>query len=91
MGPDGAHADAPATADLAGLDAEQIAFLRGLEGIIDRALGGHRPGESFVYGIYQELDPPVVEFLVRRYRTAGWAEVKVNAGMTGAHMLVLIP
>lgn len=91
IGPDGTRLDAPCPEDLSGLGEEQLGFLRGLEGIIDRALERHRPGESFVYGIYQELDPPVADFLVRRYRAAGWGEVKLKPGLTGAPSLVLVP
>lgn len=58
---------------------------------MDRALEGHREGESFVYGIHQELPAPVAEALRTRYRAAGWREVRVNQGETGAHTLVLIP
>ena len=89
--PDGSSLEDPRPDDLAGLNEEQVGFLRGLEGIVDRALERHRRGESFVYGIHQELDPPVMEFLVRRYRAAGWAEVVLKPGMTGAFSLVLVP
>lgn len=91
VGPDGARLAAPTAEELAALGEEQVGFLRGLEGILDRALSGHRPGESFVYGIYQELEPAVVDFLVRRYTAAGWGEVKLKEGLTGAFTLILIP
>lgn len=73
------------------LGADDFAFLLGLEAAIDRALDGHRPGESFVYGIHQEISAPVVEALQARYEGAGWSEVRVRRGETGAHTVVLIP
>lgn len=70
---------------------DDFAFLRGLEAAIDRALEGHRPGESFVYGIHQELSDDVAGALEARYRAAGWREVRIRPGETGAHILVLVP
>lgn len=73
------------------LTVDDFAFLRGLEAAIDRALVNHREGESFVYGIHQELSRPVAEALEVRYRAAGWREVRVKRGETGAQTLVLVP
>ena len=66
------------------LDAEEAAFVQGLEGVIDRALRGVRPGERFVYGIHQALEPRVADCLLRRYREAGWAEAEIIPGATGS-------
>jgi hypothetical protein len=44
-----------------------------------------------VYGIHQELSRPIAEALEVRYRAAGWREVRLNRGETGAHTLVLVP
>jgi hypothetical protein len=73
------------------LSAEDAAFVQGLEGVIDRALRGVRPGERFVYGIHQELAPAIAECVVRRYLAAGWAEATILPGATGAATLVLAP
>jgi hypothetical protein len=73
------------------LAASDFAFLLGVEAAIDRALDGHRPGESFVYGIHQEMPAGVAEALEARYRAAGWAEARVKRGETGAHLVVLVP
>lgn len=71
------------------LDAEHNAFLTGLEGVIDRALRNHRPGARFVFGIHQALAPAIEECVVQRYRDAGWREVRVVPGATGAATLIL--
>jgi hypothetical protein len=73
------------------LSAEETAFVLGLEGVIDRALRGVRPGERFVYGIHQELAAPIAGCIVRRYLAAGWAEARILPGATGAATLVLVP
>ncbi len=73
------------------LSAEEAAFAQGLEGIIDRALRGVRPGERFVYGIHQALPERISECVVRRYLAAGWAEAIILPGATGAATLVLAP
>lgn len=73
------------------LAAGDFAFLLGLEAAIDGALDGHRPGESFVYGIHQEMPAGVAEALEARYRAAGWSEARVKPGETGAHVVVLVP
>lgn len=91
LGPDGTRLEAPGPEEIGSLTDEQLGFARGLEGIIDRALQRHRPGESFVYGIHQELDPPVADLLVRRYTAAGWSEARLKPGLTGAPTLVLVP
>ena len=88
IGP-GGMAGSPAPC--AELDAEESAFVRGLEGVIDRALRGLRPGERFVYGIHQGLAPRIADCLLRRYRDAGWAEAEMLPGATGAATLVLSP
>lgn len=66
-------------------------FVRGLEGTIDRALERHPRGETFLYGIHQELDAATGALLVERYRAAGWSEVHLREGLTGAFNLILIP
>ena len=88
IGPGGA---AGSPAPCAELGADESAFVQGLEGVIDRALRGVRPGERFVYGIHQELEPRIAECLLRRYREAGWAEAEILPGATGAATLILAP
>lgn len=44
-----------------------------------------------MYGIHQELPEPVAGALVERYRAAGWSDVRLRRGETGAYTLVLIP
>jgi hypothetical protein len=88
IGPGGVAVASP---DCPGLGVEDLAFVRGLEGVIDRALRGVRPGERFVYGIHQELAPQIAECVVRRYLAAGWSEAVVLPGATGAATLVLAP
>jgi hypothetical protein len=73
------------------LTADDFAFLRGIEAAIDRALEGHRAGETFVYGIHQEMPVDVPRALADRYRSAGWSEVTVKPGETGGHTVVMIP
>lgn len=90
-GPDGARLGAPGAEEVAPLTDEQVGFVRGIEGVVDRALERHPAGDPFLFGIYQELDPPVREFLVRRYAAAGWGEVGLKPGLTGAFSLVLVP
>lgn len=72
-------------------DEEAAGFLRGLEGIIDRALRNHPPGDTFVYGIHQDIAAEQLEPLLERYRAAGWGEAKLRPGLTGAVLLVLVP
>jgi hypothetical protein len=88
VGPGGRRAT---PAPCAELSADQAAFVQGLEGVIDRALQGLRPGERFVYGIHQELAGPIARCVERRYLEAGWAEARVLPGATGAATLVLAP
>ena len=88
IGPDGRTAAATPCAELS---AEESAFLQGLEGVIDRAMRGLRPGERFVYGIHEALAPRLVDCVLRRYREAGWAEAEMLPGATGAATLVLSP
>jgi hypothetical protein len=88
VGPGGTGA---ASAPCEELSAEEAAFVQGLEGVIDRALRGVRPGERFVYGIHQELAAPIARCVERRYLEAGWAEARVLPGATGAATLVLAP
>lgn len=73
------------------LGVDDFMFLQGIEAGIDRALERHRPGESFVYGIHQELSEPIASALCARYRAVGWSDVRVRQGETGAHTIVLIP
>ena len=88
MGPGGSALE---TAPCAELTAEEAAFVQGLEGIIDRALHGVRPGERFVYGIHQALPDRISDCVLRRYRAAGWTEATILPGVTGAATLVLAP
>jgi hypothetical protein len=88
--PDGTQLE-PAMPPPAVLQGDEPAFALGLEKIIDRAMARLAPGEPFVYGIHQELPPRVAAHLVERYRQAGWREVSLKPGETGAFLLVLRP
>lgn len=90
-GPDGKTLEPADAAGGAGGEAEVVAFVRGLEGTIDRALLRHPRGETFLYGIHQGLDPRMAALLVDRYRRAGWSGVELREGLTGALNLILIP
>ena len=68
---------------------DDLALADGLAAVIDRALARHPAGETFVYGIHQELSPAALEHLRARYLEAGWREVALREGATGAHLLVL--
>lgn len=70
---------------------EEESLARGLAGVIDRALEGNPPGETFVYGIHQKVAPGVLECLRRHYVAAGWSRVSLTEGATGSHLLVLTP
>lgn len=73
------------------LSATDFAFLSGIEAAIDRALENHRAGDTFVYGIHQEMPAGVPEALAARYRAAGWGDATVKQSETGAYMVVLNP
>ena len=64
-------------------------FADGLAAVIDRALARHPAGETFVYGIHQELSPEALDRLRERYQADGWREVSLRAGATGSYLLVL--
>ena len=68
---------------------DDIALADGLAAVIDRALLRHPAGETFVYGIHQELSPTALDHLRQRYTAAGWREVNLRTGATGSHLLVL--
>lgn len=91
VGPDGRRLEEPLESGAGGTAAELLDFVRGLEGIIDRALQAHPRGDTFVYGIYQEMDPAVAELLTRRYLGAGWSEARLKPTLTGAATLILVP
>ena len=75
----------------ANLAEDHSGFVDGLEGVVDRALQNHRPGERFLFGIHQALPADVERCLIDRYRAAGWGDVRVVPGATGAATLVLAP
>ena len=88
-GPDGITCAAELDRTAEGLNRMESELAFGLEKIIDRTLEGHRRGEPFVYGIHQALSPRMIDSLTRRYREAGWSELLIREGATGAFMLVL--
>jgi hypothetical protein len=90
-GPDGGPLSGGLDRGAAGLNRLEYELTAGLEEVIDRTLAGHRRGDPFVYGIHQALSPRMAEALRRRYREAGWREVILREGATGAHVLVLHP
>lgn len=88
-GPDGTLAASAASEP--DLSADQLAFLSGVEGIIDQVLARPRGGAGFVHGIHQGLTPAMKAALAARYRRAGWGEAQVRDLVTGGHLLVLHP
>jgi hypothetical protein len=86
--PSGGIADSAACE---GLNADEETFARGLEGVIDKVLERLPSGERLVYGIHQEIGSAIAACLVRRYRAAGWGDVRIVPGATGAVTLVLAP
>jgi hypothetical protein len=68
---------------------EDLSLADGLAAVIDRALARHPAGETFVYGIHQELSPSALERLRERYLAAGWGDVSLREGATGSYLLVL--
>lgn len=89
-GPGGAG-EAPELDEGSGLNRAELEFTRGIEKIIDRALAGIPPGQPFIYGIHQGLSPRMMDALRARYRQAGWSEVILKEGLTGAYLLTLQP
>jgi len=69
--------------------AEEAALADGLAAVIDRMLERHPAGDTFLYGIHQTISPGMLTYLRRHFRRAGWAQVTVREGATGAHLLVL--
>ena len=90
-GPDAVSRTADLDPEAGGLNRMEHELAYGLEKIIDRAMDSHRWGDAFVYGIHQALSPRMMEVIRRRYREAGWSEVSLREGATGAYMLVLHP
>lgn len=70
---------------------DEVRLADGLAGVIDRALERHPSGEPFLYGIHQHLSPGARERLRQHYLEAGWSEVVLREGATGAHLLILTP
>lgn len=70
---------------------EDHALAESLAGVIDRALVGHREGETFLYGIHQHVSPGVLACLRERYRASGWSGVSLRESATGTYLLVLMP
>ena len=91
VGPEGTRLPKPADSEGLGLSSELTGFLEGMEGVIDRALRTQPPGETFVYGVHQDVEAAVLEVLVRRYREAGWSEARIKPVLTGAFTLILVP
>lgn len=91
-GPDGVSRATDLDPGAEGLNRIEFDLTLGLEKVIDWTLEQrHRAGDPFVYGIHQSLSPRMVEALRRRYAEAGWTEVILREGLTGAFMLVLHP
>lgn len=90
-GPDGGVLPPDEPGSAGGLSSEDLSFARGLEAIIDRALQRSPPGDAFVYGIHQGISGEAAEYLRARYSAAGWGEVSLKPGATGALLLSLYP
>lgn len=72
-----------------GVSGDDQAFLEGLEAAIDAALKRVPRGERLVYGIHQELSARMGERLAERYRSVGWADVRILPGATGGTTVVI--
>jgi hypothetical protein len=88
-GPDGqltATAIDPAAEHLNRVEYEMTV---GLELVIDGAIQTFHATGPFAYGVSQALSPRMREVLGRRYREAGWGDVRVSEGATGGSVVVL--
>ncbi len=56
---------------------------------VDGAVAGYQGSAPFAYGIHQALSPRMRDVLERRYREAGWGDVRLTEGATGACIIVL--
>lgn len=72
-------------------ESDDAVLADGLAAVIDRALARHPAGETFVYGIHQQIGPAAMERLRARFTAAGWSRVSLREGATGAYLLVLSP
>jgi hypothetical protein len=88
-GPDGRLVPDEIDREAAGLNPIEFELASGLEKVLDGALAGFRGGGPFAYGIHQALSPRMKDVLARRYREAGWGDVRVTEGATGSCLLVL--
>jgi hypothetical protein len=88
-GPDGRVIAEEIDREAAGLNPIEFELASGLEKVLDGALAGFRGTGPFAYGIHQALSPRMKEVLARRYREAGWGDVRVTEGATGSCLLVL--
>jgi hypothetical protein len=89
IGPDGSLLLHELNAEEAGLNRLEFEMTRGLEQVLDGAVAGYHGTAPFAYGIHQALSPRMREVLERRYRAAGWGDVRVTEGATGACIIVL--
>ena len=71
------------------LNSMEYELALGIEKVVDGAIAGYRGGGPFAYGIHQALSPRMRDVLARRYREAGWGDVRVTEGATGACIFVL--
>lgn len=88
-GPDGSFLPHDLTAEEAGLNKLEFEMTRGLEQVLDGAVAGYQGSAPFAYGIHQALSPRMRDVLERRYREAGWGDVRLTEGATGACIIVL--
>lgn len=88
-GPDGGVVPGEIDRAAEGLNPVEFELTSGLEKVLDDAIAGYRGAGPFAYGIHQALSPRMKEVLARRYREAGWGDVRVTDGATGSCLLVL--
>jgi hypothetical protein len=88
-GPDGTVVSEEIDREAEGLNPLELELTSGLEKVLDGALASFRGPGPFAYGIHQALSPRMREVLARRYREAGWGDVRVTEGATGSCLLVL--
>ena len=88
-GPDGQLATTEIDRVAEHLNKVEYEMTLGLELVIDGAVQKFRGTGPFAYGISQALSPRMRDVLGRRYREAGWGDVRISEGATGGSVVVL--
>lgn len=88
-GPDGSTFPDEISCEAEGFNRMEFELTVGLEQVIDGAIRDYRGTGPFAYGVQQALSPKMKDVLARRYRAAGWSDVRISGGATGASVFVL--